>query len=121
MLMDQTLAQFRQAAERENRGRRRLQRRYSPALQHQAVDYCRQRRRAGDRMHVIAAALGVAEWSLQRWIRAAKARPRFEAVQVIAPEPPRTVPSLVLRLTAEGPRVEGLDVETVAQLLERLR
>ncbi len=119
--MDQTLAQFRRAAERENRGRRRLQRRYSPALQSQAIAYCRQRRQAGDRMHAIAAALGVAEWSLQRWMRGAKGRPQFEAVQVLDPEPARTVPSLALRLTAEGPRVEGLDVETIVQLLERLR
>jgi hypothetical protein len=46
--MDQALVTFRQAAARENRARRGLQRRYSPALQQRAVEYWRRRRRAGD-------------------------------------------------------------------------
>ena len=119
--MDQALAEFRHAAARENRGRRRLQRRYSPDLQQQAVEYWRRRRRAGDRMRAIAAALGIAEWSLQRWIRAPKTRPGFQAVQVIAPAPGRPAMNLVIQMTAEGPRVEGLDVDMAAQLLRLLR
>ena len=119
--MDQALAEFRDAAARENRGRRGLQRRYSPDLQQQAVEYWRRRRQAGDPVRAIAAALGVAEWSLQRWIRASKTRPRFEAVQVIAPAPARPVMNLVIQVTAEGPRIEGLDVETAVQLLRLLR
>jgi len=119
--MDQALSAFRDAAARENRGRRGLQRRYSPALQKQAVEYWRQRRRAGNGTRAIAAALGIADWSLHRWIRAAKARPRFANVQVITPEPAQAVPNLVLRMTADGPRVEGLDVESAAKLLGLLR
>ena len=119
--MDQALITFRQAAARENRGRRRLQRRYSPALQQRAVEYWRHRRRAGDGVPAVAAALGVAPWSLHRWIHAPKTRARFHPVQVIAPEPVRVVPSVVIRLTAEGPRVEGLDLEAVAKLLVLLR
>jgi hypothetical protein len=56
--MDQALVEFRQAAARENRGRRGLQRRYSPALQERAVEYWRRRRRAGDGVPAVAAALG---------------------------------------------------------------
>jgi hypothetical protein len=69
-LMDQALTDFRKAAARENRGRRGLQRRYSPALQAQAVVYWRARRRDGDRLRIVAAALGVAHWSLHRWVKA---------------------------------------------------
>jgi len=119
--MDQALVTFRQAAARENRGRRGLQRRYSPALQQRAVEYWRQRRRAGEGVPAVAAALGVAPWSLHRWIHALKTRARFHPVQVITPEPVRGVPSVVIRLTADGPRVEGLSVEAVAKLLVLLR
>ena len=119
--MDQALAEFRHAAAEENRGRRGLQRRYSPDLHQRAVEYWRRRRQAGDRMRAIAAALGVAEWSLRRWIGASKTRPWFQAVHVIAPAPARTLPNLVIRVTGEGPRVEGLDVAMAAQLLRLLR
>jgi transposase-like protein len=119
--MDQTLVQFRHAAARENRGRRGLQRRYSPALQQRAVEYWRRRQRAGDGVPAVAAALGIAPWSLHRWIQASKTPVRFHPVQVIAPESVRAVPSVVIRLTADGPRVEGLDVEAAAKLLVLLR
>jgi hypothetical protein len=119
--MDQGLADFRDAAARENRGRRGLQRRYSRDLQQRAVEYWQRQRRAGDRMRAIAVALGVAEWSLHRWIRASKTRPRFQAVQVIAPAPARPATTLVIHVTAEGARVEGLTVDMAAQLLRLLR
>ncbi len=119
--MDQALAAFRDAAAGENHGRHGLQRRYSGAVQQQAVEYWRRRRRAGDSTRAIAAALGVADWSLRRWIRAVKTPARFETVQVITPAAARAVSNLVLRLTAEGPQVEGLDVNAAAQLLELLR
>src|SRR2546422_3495670 len=51
-------SQFRHAAARENRGRRGLERRYSPALQQRAVEYWRRRRRAGDGVPAVATALG---------------------------------------------------------------
>jgi hypothetical protein len=119
--MDRILIQFRSAAARENRGRRGLQRRYSAALQRRAVEYWRQRRRAGDSMPAVAAALRVAPWSLHRWIQASKTPARFQPVQVITPEPTPGVPGVVIRLTADGPRVEGLDVEAAARLLGLLR
>jgi transposase-like protein len=120
-LMDHALVEFRKAAGRENRGRRGLQRRYSAAVQQQAVDYCRLRRRAGDGFRTVAAALGVADWSLRRWMKAAKNQAGFHPVHVVIPRPAPPVPSLVIRLTSDGPQVEGLDVEAAAQLLTRLR
>jgi hypothetical protein len=120
-LMDDAVVKFRRAAARENRGRRGLQRRYSAAVQQQAVDYCRMRQRAGDGFRAVAAALGVADWSLRRWMKVSKNQVCFRPVHVVPLEPASRIPSIVIRLTGDGPRVEGLDVEAAAQLLARLR
>lgn len=119
--MDRKLTEFRHAAARENRGRRGLQRRYSPALHRRAVEYWRRRRRAGEGVPAVAVALGVAPWSLHRWIQAAQTQARFHPVQVITPEPVRAASNVVIHVTSDGPRVEGLDVEAAAQLLALLR
>lgn len=119
--MDPALLAFRKAAARENRGRRGLQRRYSPSLQAQAVAYWRARRRHGDRLRVVAAALGVAHWSLHRWSKAARHQSRFHPVQVVAPVSTARAPSLILAVPTIGVRVEGLDVAAAAQLLALLR
>lgn len=119
--MDQEVVLFRQAAARENRGRRHVRRRYSRALQAQAVAYWRTRQRAGDGLKSVAAALGVAPWSLRRWVQQARERARFQPVHVAVPAPSTPPPSLTVVLTAAGARVEGLDVETAARLLGLLR
>lgn len=119
--MDQALIGFRKAAARENRGRHGLQRRYSPVLQAQAVAYWRARRRHGDRQRVVAAALGVAHWSLHRWSKATRHQSRFHPVQVVTPMSATPVPSLVMAFPNVGARVEGLDVEAAAKLLALLR
>ena len=118
--MDQALVRFRQAAARENRGRRDVRRRYSPILRQQAVEYCLTRRQHGDRLRDVAAALGVAGWSLQRWTGACTRWGRFRPVAVAAPTMPVARPLVVVMDTA-GPRVEGLDVESAARLLALLR
>jgi Transposase len=120
-LMDRDLLRFRQAAARENRGRRDVRRRYSPTLRQQAVTYCLTRRRQGERVRDVAAALGVAPWSLHRWTKQSKPPGRFAAVKVVAPAPPRPVPGIVIVMSAAGPRIEGLDVEAAARLLALLR
>jgi hypothetical protein len=68
----------------------------------------------------VAAALGIAGWSLHRWTRASKTRARFRPVAVVAPATP-VPPALVVVMGATGPRVEGLDVESAARLLALLR
>jgi hypothetical protein len=120
-LMDQALVEFRRAAARENRGRRGLQRRYSPALQAQAVEYWRTRHRDGDGLRVVAAVLGVAHWSLHRWVHASKRQARFHCVQIVPPVPAASSQPLVLAIPSVGARVEGLDVEAAAKLLALLR
>ena len=119
--MDHALNEFRKAAARENRGRRGLQRRYSPALQAQAVEYWHARRRHGDRVPGVAAALGVAQWSLHRWLRAAKRQARFHPVHVVTPVAETPTARLVIELPTVGARVEGLDVDAAAKLLTLLR
>jgi hypothetical protein len=120
-LMDQSLVAFRKAAARENRGRRGLQRRYSPALRAQAVAYWHARQRHGDQLRVVAAALGVAHWSLHRWSQAVRYQSRFHPVQVVTPVAAAPVPSLVITFPTIGARVEGLDLDAAAQLFARLR
>ncbi|MEO7192740.1 MAG: hypothetical protein ABI051_16955 [Vicinamibacterales bacterium] len=118
--MDQALKQFWTAASRENRGRAGVRRRYSSALQAAAVRYWQRRREAGARLPVVAAALGVAPWSLRRWAERPSGSARFVPVQV-TPLPPVPTARLVIVLDARGVRVEDLDVETAARLLTLLR
>lgn len=118
--MDDALIRFRQAADREIR-RRPLRRRYSSALQHQAVEYCRQRR-TEDGVRTIAADLGVSVTTLQRWTRTSTDGPRFRPIAVVEPgASPDARATVAVQMTASGPRVEGLTVETAARLLALLR
>jgi transposase-like protein len=120
-LMDDALVGFRKAAARENRGRHGLRRRYSPALQARAVEYWRRRHRSGEGVRVVAAALGVAHWSLHRWIEASTRHAHFHPVHVVTPEPAHPAPRVVIEFLAVGARVEGLDVEAAAKLLALVR
>jgi hypothetical protein len=119
--MDQAVVHFRNAAARENRERSSVRRRYSSTLQQQAVAYCRVRQRRGDGLRDVAAALGVAPWSLYRWTRASEERARFHEVQVVAPALRSAGATPVVIMCADGLRVEGLDIEAAAQLLRLLR
>lgn len=119
--MDQALERFRKVAARENRARHTVRRRYSTTLQHQAVEYWLTRQRQGEGLRDVAAALGVAPWSLHRWTRAYRQHVRFHPVQVIEDPPAPTDARLVVVMHAEGLRVEGLDVPAAAELLRRLR
>ena len=60
--------------------------------------------------------------TLQRWMRGVTARPQFRRVEVRQPVPVAVdaVP-VVMTMTADGPRIEGLTVATVARLLTLLR
>src|SRR5262249_46229685 len=117
--MDQALVRFRQAAARENRGRRDVRRRYSPMLREQAVAYWRNRRQHGERFRDVAAALGVASWSLHRWRRASRIRVRFRPVTVAAPLPAGAPPPLGV-MGAAGARGGGRHGETGARAVARL-
>jgi hypothetical protein len=115
--MDEELTRFRAAASLENRGRGRMGRRYSAALRAQAVRYWAQRETEGDALPEVATALGVAPWSLQRWARA----PRLRPVEVVSHVTPAVGPHLVIVVTADSVRIEGLDIDTAVHLVARLR
>jgi hypothetical protein len=113
--MDDAVQRFRRDAGRELGDREGAERRYSVRLRQQAVAYWRAREAAGDGVRAVATALGIAPVSLRRWAEDA----RFRPVRLLAEA---AVPArLVVIVDATGVRVEGVDVETAAQLIARLR
>jgi hypothetical protein len=79
------------------------------------------RQRHGDSLRVVAAALGVAHWSLHRWVNPSKRRAWFHRVQIVPLAPAAPTQALVIALPGVGARVEGLDVAAAAKLLALLR
>lgn len=114
--MDDAVHRFRRQADRELGDRQGAERRYSDGLRQQAVVYWQTREAAGDGVRAVATALGIAPVSLRRWAQ----DPRFRPVRVIADAVPAGT-RLVVIIDAAGVRVEGVDVETAAQLIARLR
>src|ERR1051325_3016410 len=109
------LQRFRREVAQERGNRQGAERRYSATLRATAVAYWRTREAAGEGLQAVAKALGVAPMSLRRWAQ----EPAFRPVQVIADH--RSEARVVVTITAEGVRVEGLDIDTAAQLVARLR
>jgi hypothetical protein len=114
--MDDAVQRFRRRAGRELGDRQGAERRYSVGLRTDAVAYWRARAPAGDGIRAVATALGIAPVSLRRWAQ----DPRFRPVHVIADAAPAPT-RLTVVIDASGVRVEGVDVETAAQLIARLR
>ena len=114
--MDDAVHRFRRQADRELGDRQGAERRYSDGLRQQAVSYWRTREALGEGARAVATALGIAPVSLRRWAQ----DPQFRPVRVVADA--ASVPTrLVVIIDAMGVRVEGVDVETAAQLIARLR
>jgi len=113
--MDDAVQRFRRQAGRELGEREGAERRYSVGRRQQAVAYWRAREATGAGVRAVAAALGIAPVSLRRWAQDARFRP--VRLREDAPVPAR----LVVVVDATGMRVEGVDVETAAQLIARLR
>jgi hypothetical protein len=106
---------FRRRVARELGDRQRTERRYSAGLRAAAVAYWRTREAAGDGLQAVASALGVAPMSLRRWAQ----EPAFRPVHMVPDE--GTASRLIVTITADGVRVEGLDLDTAAQFVARLR
>ena len=114
--MDDAVQRFKRQADRELGDRQGAERRYSDGLRQQAVVYRRTREAEGDGVRAVATALGIAPVSLRRWAQ----NPQFRPVDVIA-DAARISSHLVVIIDATGLRIEGVDVETVVQLVARLR
>ena len=107
-------------------GRRGRGKEYPEALRQQAVAYYRVRRAAGATMKEIGLELGMSWQTLQRWASAtedaalvATNAPGFALVEVV--EAATTFPKQPI--TVRGPAglsIEGLDLDTLVELLRRL-
>ena len=105
---------------------------YPPDVRERAAAYARARRAAGVRPDAIATELGISRHSVLAWSRAAEEARRLELVPVVVMtgEPPPlpgadSGPSHAVALSPvlvspRGFRVEGLDVQALGALLERL-
>lgn len=90
---------------------------YPRGLLEKILSYTVTRRRQGAELLAVGAELGISWKTLGRWLGARKTSPRFERVQVAA------APAATKSLVVHGPRglrIEGLDVDGVAELLQRL-
>ena len=110
----------------EHVGARRSKKwRCPPELRSRIVEYARSCREQGRTVGDIAADLGLIESTVARWLRreAAELKAGFRSVAIVASEDrlaPHTTGALRL-VTPNGYRVEGLDADTLAYLLEVLR
>lgn len=94
-----------------------------------ATDYARERKASGAKMEAVAAELKMNKWTLQRWLqrqgrgefenRPGATKAGFARVKVKARTAAAASAQLVVH-GAHGVRVEGLTLENVAALLERL-
>ena len=92
-----------------------------------AAKYARERMTSGERLEDVANELKVKKWTLQKWLQRqgrgnwegqkVKGAGRFERVKVRSAAPQST---RVVVHGAHGVRVEGLTLENIAALLERL-
>lgn len=115
-MRNEAVQRFRRQVRRELGGRAGAERRYSDGLRQQAVAYWQARETGGEGVRTVAATLGIAPVTLRRWAQDARYRP----VRVLADAAP-VAPRLVVVIEATGVRVEGVDVETAAHLIARLR
>ena len=96
-----------------------------PELRSRIVEYARLHREQGRPIGEIAAGLGLVESTVARWLRRERSEGKagFCSVAIVASEEAPALPSpAALRLvTPQGYRVEGLDVDTLAYLLQVLR
>jgi transposase-like protein len=113
--VDQDVRQFREALQRERRGR---QQPYSAAIQQRAVAYWQRREAEGAWVSVVAEELGLHARTLARWVRR-RARPASFRRVTVATALRAERPALVV-VTPQGLRIEGLDVAQLAQLLDAL-
>lgn len=117
--MRERILRFRQAARRENAGRRR--RRYSVGLRREAVGMLSASRLEGSGRKAVARELGIGAATLERWAREveeARGGAPFRRVEVRSE---RQEARAGLRLvTPRGFAVDGLDLESVAALLGAL-
>jgi AraC-like DNA-binding protein len=117
--MDEEARRFREAARRTRGGRSGPGIRYSRELHDQAVRYAKSRMHDGSSLDSVARDLGLKPQTLSRWLEEKGGKARLRPVEVAPPDSTSGRGPAVL-ITPGGLRVEGLDLESLAQLLQRL-
>lgn len=113
--MDETVIRVRARLARMERGRGK---RYTPDLKKQIAVAAMRLREAGLGWHRIGRALGIPNETVRRFCRASRGSVRDGFVPVVVAD--NDSGSSVVLVTPSGYRVEGLDLDQMAQLLTRL-
>jgi transposase-like protein len=120
--MREAIDRFRQREYRKHPRRPRNVIRYPPALRRRVVAFIRKRESEGKSLRHISGELGLGQQTLRDWM-ARRREPRLRAVEVAGPAavtPPKTLVRALVLVTPRGYRVEGLDRESLTELLRVL-
>ena len=103
---------------RHQHGHRPRTIRYPKALRERVVALARRRRARGVRIAVIARELGLADWTLNLWLRK-RTTPVLRPVEIVSTGAPSALSTPVL-ITPRGLRVEGAPLDALVTLLRTL-
>ena len=120
--MNDGVRSIRREITRLKHDRRPTAMRYPEALRRKITAIARRRRIQGAGIATIARELGLAEWTLNLWLRKSSA-PVLRAVEIVpAPaSPPASAVTMPVLITPQGVRIEGATVDALATLLRALR
>lgn len=124
--MNDSLRSVRAAIRRHQSRRAHPRVHYPKAIRQAVVRLVRLEQAGGKSVFKVAQELGVSVNALKRWVEPAKERGRLERVVILKPAEPGVRASASregsrpVLVTRQGHRVEGLDVKTLAELLEAL-
>jgi hypothetical protein len=95
--------------------------RYPLALRRKITAIAQRRRVQGAGIATIARELGLAEWTLNLWLRKISG-PVLRAVEIVPATPlPASAVTAPVLITPQGVRIEGATVDALATLLRALR
>jgi hypothetical protein len=118
--MDDRARRFQATVLRHLRGKTGRGVRYPEELHQEAVSYAKARRQRGDSILAICRDLGVNPVTLTRWLRRAD-DPEFRRVEIVTSGQPVMGSAVGVTVTTpSGIRIEGLDLESLIALLQRL-
>ena len=113
--MESTREELQQALSTlEQRGRGKP---YPKGLLEKLLSYTVARRRQGATLMTIGTELGMSWRTLARWLSGRAKSRRFERVEVVVPAP---TPRLLVVHGPRGLRIEGLDIDGVAELVRKV-
>lgn len=111
--------EFQQVAKEQLRGRTGRSIRYSPELRKRAIDFVMKRRAEGVSLRNAAGMLGVNVNSISRWMKPKKDVP-LKPVRVVEEQRTSSGCEKLVLVTPQGFRIEGLDIKSLAALLQAL-